>query len=199
VRAQLLTPPDVEPISLADAKTHLRADPGDAEDTLIQLLITAARQWVEEYCARALIAQAWRLTLPAFPSGRDGSAIPLARPPIVSVESVKYQDETGAEDTLDAADYVLQKAGLPVAIAPAVDTVWPSTEDLGPFGDAVTIDYTAGYGEAAAEVPAPIRAAILLVLGDLYANREAQIVGTITSENPTVKALLAPFRVLEAV
>lgn len=43
-------------------------------------------------------------------------------------------------------------------------------------------------------VPAPLRAAILLLVGDLYANREAGITGTIHVENPTVDRLMFPYR-----
>lgn len=41
---------------------------------------------------------------------------------------------------------------------------------------------------------AAIKAAALLIIGDLYENRGAQIVGTITSENPAVMRLLQPYR-----
>ena len=44
-------------------------------------------------------------------------------------------------------------------------------------------------------VPASIRAALLLIIGDLYENREGQIVGTITADNPTVERLLHFYRV----
>lgn len=44
-------------------------------------------------------------------------------------------------------------------------------------------------------LPAPVKAAVLLVVGDLYVNREA--VGTQPySQNPTYERLLNPYRVV---
>lgn len=43
-------------------------------------------------------------------------------------------------------------------------------------------------------VPAPLRAAILLLVGDLYANREAGIAGASYVENPAVDRLMFPYR-----
>lgn len=43
-------------------------------------------------------------------------------------------------------------------------------------------------------VPASIKAAVLLYVGDLYEHREAQFIGTIQSENPSADALLWPYR-----
>ena len=43
-------------------------------------------------------------------------------------------------------------------------------------------------------IPAPLRAAVLLLVGDMYANREATITGTIVAEHPTLQLLLFPYR-----
>lgn len=44
-------------------------------------------------------------------------------------------------------------------------------------------------------VPASIKAALLLIIGDLYENREAALVGVARTDNPTVERLLHFYRV----
>jgi uncharacterized phiE125 gp8 family phage protein len=59
--------PASEPISIAEAKDHLRIDHDD-EDDYIDGLIQMAREQVESDCARALMTQTRVLTLDRFPS-----------------------------------------------------------------------------------------------------------------------------------
>ncbi|ACA90465.1 head-tail connector protein [Burkholderia orbicola] len=49
-------------------------------------------------------------------------------------------------------------------------------------------------------IPAPVRAAVLLQVGDLYENREAQGQGAISQffPNPTFERLLNPYREMHA-
>lgn len=205
----LTVEPTGEPLTLTEAKLHLRVD-DTADDSLITILLTAARKWAEGECRRAFMTQTWRLTLDRFPplgqsllpstgltsAGAQAKAdVALKRPPVASVSSVQYVDPNGATQTLATSEYVTDLASLPIVISPAYGKSWPATRDQ---KNAVTIDFVAGYGGAAA-VPADIKAAILLQLGDLYQNREAQIVGTIVSANATAAALLGPYRVVEAV
>ena len=212
----LVTPPALEPITLDDAKTHVRADlSSTAEDGLLSVLIAAARGWAEGYTNRVFVTQTWQEAFDRFPSGcdtprregygwsrhplRDQSdyqAIRLGLAPVIEVTSVRYVDAAGATQTLATDQYVVDVAALPARIRPAYGVSWPTTRAQ---ANAVTVEYTAGYGDRALDVPGAIRAAILLMLGDLYANRERQIVGTITNENPAAAALLGPYRVLEAV
>lgn len=79
----ILTPPAVEPVSLAEAKLHLRVT-ADAEDALIARLITAARQQVEALCGLALITTAFRQTF----EGPAPNPPDLARGPVQSVDHV---------------------------------------------------------------------------------------------------------------
>lgn len=188
----LVAAPAAEPLSLSEAKLHLRVDV-DADDLLITALIQAVRQWAEGVTNRALITQEWALTLPAFPGC---SLIRLPLPALLAVSSIEYLDADGDEMILNAADYHVVTSLLPGAVHLADGKSWPSTAT---HPEAVTVTYTCGYGATAAAVPAAIRAAMLLQLGDLYANREAAIVGTIRTENPSAKNLLAPYRYVEAV
>lgn len=156
--------PANEPVTLADAKQHLRVD-GTDEDAYITSLIAVARVTAEERLERTLVATPWLLVLDAFPD-----AIRLTMPPIVSVQSVTYWDDAGVQQTLDPADYVLDAVSEPGFLVPAPGKAWPATQ-AGRI-NAVAVNYTAGYGATAADVPAPIKHWLLLAMGDLYANRE---------------------------
>lgn len=74
----LYSPPVQEPVTLAEAKTHLRVTYTD-DDALIAELITAARQWFEEQTYRALVTQTWDLKLDELPRGDDPIRVPRAR------------------------------------------------------------------------------------------------------------------------
>lgn len=186
---ELKTPPAAHPVTLEDAKSHLRVDGGD-EDAYIADLIAKATRAAEQHCDRAFVAQTWVVSLDAFPS--LGKMIALPMPPLMSVKSVTYIDTDGAEQTLAPANYQASKRS-PAVIAPAPGKSWPTTQ-AGRL-DAVGIEIEVGYGDAAA-VPAPIHHAILLLVAHWYENREPVNVGNIINNMPfTVDALLAPYRV----
>lgn len=184
--------PATEPLSLADAKLHLRVV-SDDDDDLITALIQGAREYVETFLRRQLVTATWAMTLDEFPDSDGDITLPL--PPLASVTSIAYVDGDGDDQTLDSANYTVHTNCEPGKITLAYGESWPSTRDQ---PDAVTVAFVAGYGAAAA-VPAGIVAAIKLVLGDLYENREAAVLGTIRSDNPTVKNLLWTYRIAEAV
>jgi uncharacterized phiE125 gp8 family phage protein len=182
--------PAEEPVSLVEAKTHLRVDHVD-EDALIGSLIVAARQHVEERSGRALTTQTWVYRADAFPWAAD--AIRLPRPPLRSVTSIEYVGGDGATVTWGAANYRVDHASEPARISPAHGASWPTPQEV---TNAVTITYTAGYGTAV-DVPEAIRQAMLLLIGHWYANREAVVIGTITKAMEfAVDALLAPYRII---
>jgi uncharacterized phiE125 gp8 family phage protein len=101
VGLKLVTPPEVEPITLEEAKSHLRIDT-DAEDVYVSALITAARERVELFLRRALATQTFEYTLDGFPSG----VIDIPRPPLQSAGDIKYLDTGGNERTLPPELYV---------------------------------------------------------------------------------------------
>ena len=182
-----LQAPAGAPVSVEDAKLHLRID-GDAENVTIERLVKAATSNAERLTNRAFITQRWALTLDRFPGGNQPIKIPL--PPLKSVEAIKYFDSADAEQTLPASDYVVDPTGLVGKVQPAWQKSWPATSGR-PM--AVRIEFTAGYGEAAA-VPADIVSAILLLVGSLDQNREAVVIGTIVNELPMgVEYLLSPY------
>lgn len=158
------TQPAVEPVSLDEAKLVLRVD-DDVEDTAIQGWITAAREECEARLQRTLITSGWTLKLDSF-----GSLCELPMAPTQGVTSISYVAQDGTSLEVDASSYVVDVDSDPARVQPL--SSWPST--AGVF-NAVTVVFTAGYGENASSVPQPIRSWILLAVGELYKNRERSV------------------------
>jgi uncharacterized phiE125 gp8 family phage protein len=190
---KLVTAPVVEPITILQAKQHLRVT-GTDEDALILTLITAARGHAEAYTGRRFVTQTWDYFLDCFPLTEwyTWGAIEIPNAPLQSVTSVKYVDEAGVEQTIGTSDYVVDAKSDPGRIAPAYGKTWPwPRAQL----NAVTIRFVCGYGLAPA-VPYEISAAILLIIGELFKNREETVAGAILQEVPRgVESLLSPYRV----
>lgn len=183
-----VTDATVEPVTLTEARAHLRAAT-TSEDTLITSLITAARQTCEDRLQRTLIQTDWELTLDAFPD-----AIPLRMPAVMSVQSVQYVDEDGATQTLSPASYQVDAKSEPGWIVPAYGYSWPTTRKQ---INALTVAYRCGYGTMAAAVPGPLKSWILLMVGSLYENRESVNVaqGIVSVELGFADRLLDTYRV----
>lgn len=180
--------PASEPVSLAEAKAHLRVD-GTDEDTLISSLLAAAREYAETFTRRQLVTATWRLSLDAFPC-EPCITLPNAR--LQSVTSITYYDADNALQTIDSGDYYVDAENEPGRIVLSPAAGWPTTYDR---PNAVQITFVAGYGDAA-DVPEGIKAAIKLWLGDAFENRGSIIVGTVSSQiELTVDRLLWPYRV----
>jgi uncharacterized phiE125 gp8 family phage protein len=185
---RLVTPPISEPVSLAEIKTHLRVD-HNAEDDLITLYAQAARQAIEDECGIALGPQTWRLHLDAWP---DERSIEVPRPPLASIISVTWRDATGGVHLLAPDNYRAQTDAWPGSIELMPAATWPVAASL----DAVwpiTIEYIAGYPNPAA-VPTIAKAALLLLTGELYQNREAATPAALI-QTPALQRLLALLQV----
>lgn len=182
------TAPVELPLTLADARAHLRVL-DTSEDAQVTAWIGTATEQMDGkdgLLGRALVTQSWELLLDRFPCG---SEIRIPLPPLQSVQSVTYVDTAGVTQTLPTSVYAVDAASAPGVVSLKYAQVWPATRDE---RNAVTIAFTCGYG-AAASVPERLKSAIKLLIGDLYAHREAQ--GEPLSRNATVDALILPFRV----
>ena len=177
----------VEPITEATAMAHLRLDVDDPGLSQLPGAITAARQTVEQYLNATVANRSLTLMLDAFPAG----AIRLPNGPVTAVTEIAYIDTDGAAQTVAA--HRLVSYPLCDVLTPAFGESWPATRDV--LG-AVTITYTAGMmsGSPLTLADQDIAAAILLTLGDLWENREAQFVGVSVEANRTVSSLLHPHR-----
>ena len=185
-----LSPPAAEPLTLAEAKLHLRVDVDITDDdSLITALIVTARQQAEHRTGRALVSQQWRYAIDTFPA--DSLELPL--PKLLSVQSVTYLDSAGTRQTLANTEYDVITDELVGRLLPAYGKSWP---DCRVRPGSVQVSYTCGYG-AAADVPQSIKAWMLLAIGAWYENREALTSGQPVAELPRSfwNGLLDPFYV----
>jgi uncharacterized phiE125 gp8 family phage protein len=195
-----LVEPAVEPVTLAEAKAHLRVDSSD-EDSTISMLITAARIHVERYTRRSLVYTAHRLLLDAWPHD-----IELPRSPAVvaaantvtgiayATPRIRYYDENGVQQTLTyaAQDFDALVNDNPPRLVLYPDTTWPSLQTA--LRGGIEIDWIAGYGAAAASVPAPLKLVIRMLVSHWFELREAVAPGTMSTVPMAVESILMAYQ-----
>ena len=175
--------PAVEPVTLAQVKAHLRVD-GTAEDAYIASLIATSRLQIEAALGLSLITQ------PTKPS-EVRLRVPIR--PVQHITSIEVTHATGAATMVSPSSYHLDGRGLPPRIV--LTTLPPPIPDLP--ADGIAISMIAGFGGAAADVPEPIRHAVLLLVAHWFENREPTEVGQPTAGIPyAVNSLLMPYRVV---
>jgi uncharacterized phiE125 gp8 family phage protein len=183
----LLSGPAIEPVSLAEAKAYLRVEQDD-DDDVIAALIAGARLYVEAQTRRALITQSWRLSLDGWP---QAGRIEVRPAPLQSLDAARVYDALSTTQDLDVAAFVVDTAGSALIFAPWV------LPQPGRTAAGIELDVTAGYGDAAIDVPEPLRQAIRLLLAHWYDNRGLTTTAANFSLLPaTVPALLAPYRMV---
>lgn len=167
----VITAPDEEPLSLAEAKRQCRISDGIGYfDEEVSALITAARIFCETATQKAFITQTLRLTCDAFPGACDEYQFRLPRPPLQSVTNIQYTDSDGDTQTVSSASYVVDATQEVGRIALAYGYDWP-TDAIGQIA-AVKVNYVAGYGDAV-DVPKNIKQAMLLLVAHWFTNKEA--------------------------
>ena len=204
---RLITPPASDPLTLAQAKAHLRVNFTD-DDALITALVKAATLRCENWTGRALVDQKWELVLDGFPSstqtnmfsssGEVDLAIMIPKPPLIEITQVLYNDTVGDEQIMSATNYYVDSVSQPGWLVPSGISAWPATIDA---INCVRIQFRAGYLSADSppvmNVPEDVLAGVKLMLGALYEHREQQVVGNIVNSLPFgVEQLLRHHRVL---
>lgn len=188
--------PAAEPVTLDEVKDHLNINrQNNRFDALLESRIVAARMWCEVYLARTLVSTQYLYKIDVFPGG----AIELPKAPVISVDSITYFDTTASPNTQTVSTDVY---GLDSGVTPAIiylkyGQTWPSSR--GAYND-VSITFTAGYTDSMTSprdyddrVPDPIKAAINLIVGDLFLTRESKT-DIQMYKNDTAEMLLCPFR-----
>jgi len=158
----IVTPPTVEPLLLPEAKLFLRVD-GSEEDSLITMLIAAARRRAEFLTGRYLISQDWKITLDGFPF----EVLDPAVSPIQQVVGIAYYDKTNAQQTV-VGSKLIQDQFQPLIYPP--DNGWPQSYSR---PDAVSFTLRLGYGDTGSSVPEEIKQWMLLRIATAFENREA--------------------------
>lgn len=174
----LVTAPTVEPVTLQEAKDHLRID-GSDDDATVSMLISAARRWCEDYTGRTFVTTTWDWSFDCF----DGPVLCVPRPALKSVTSISYVDTAGVTQVLSSAVYRVDTASEPGRIALAYGQTWPSTQSV---INAVTVRFVAGY----VGVPEHVRCAILMLVGEMFEQRQESVTGTLASVPFGVRELL---------
>lgn len=170
----LTTAPTVEPVTLDEARMHLRVT-RTVENSQIERQITLARQYVESVVHQQMNTATYTLYLDEFPT-----IIYPPMPPLQSVTHLKYYNTGNTLTTLtENTDFTVDTKNEPGRIEPEYGKSWPSTRDR---FNAVELKYVAGYGDAASDVPERYVQAILLLVANWHENREPVIVGAIGSE-----------------
>ena len=171
-RVDLITPPPAaaQVLTAGDVKPFARVT-HSAEDALfpgfVQSAVTAAEGWMQ----RQLLEATFERVLDCFPACQG--AIRLLPGPLIQVDSVKYKDVAGVEQTLVLdVDYTVIKPLGPKAeagvVVPLVD--WPATQVDVP--DTVRVRFTAGYGQEPAAIPPSILEALKKGAAEAWARRE---------------------------
>lgn len=185
---KLVSGPALEPLTVAEAKAHLRIDASD-EDGLIASLITTARLQVEAALGLALNAQQWVLLADFWPLN---GIVELPVRPLQSVTEIRVRDGSGSASVVDPLHYTVDGAGDTPRIASRTG-YWPTP---GARLAGIEIEFEAGFGAAAADVPADIRQALLLLVGHWFEHRDPADADQLTGPVPAaVSSLLARFKV----
>ncbi len=180
----LITPPAIEPVSLADAKSHLRISHTD-DDAYITRIITAARRQIEQRLDTGLIQQTWSYFINRWP---DCRAITLPLSPVIAVTDVITYSDDDAAATLDPAHYYIDRRSKPPLLALRNDRPAPSA---GRRFAGIEVKMTVGYGATAASVPDDIRQALLLSITAWFADRGENQSGFLPL---MARELIAPYR-----
>ena len=200
----LVTAPAFEPIELSEAKDHLELTGITAHDTKVGAFIVAARVHTETVCDRALISQTWDVYPQCWPCNGE-IKMPLGR--LLSVDAFEYTAADGTVtawtvdgNNLEDADgavmaHIDTSSDFGGKIVLAYQKTWPTATLK--TSNPIRIRITVGYGEDAADVPAPLKAYMMLKIGDMFAHRESTQTGTAQTvvELPFAESLLANFRI----
>jgi uncharacterized phiE125 gp8 family phage protein len=178
----LLAGPALDPVTLAEAKAFLRVD-DSAEDGLIATLITTARLHIESTTAKALITQSWRVVLDCWPAER---VVRLPVAPLAGLSAITAYDAGNGAHAIGLGQFQTEASPARLLLPPTVEGMPVIRERQG-----IEIDYAAGFGSVAEDVPADLRQALLTLLGFWFEHRDT------ASEAATpggFDRLVAPYR-----
>ena len=175
---ELVTAPAVLPISLVEVKAQLRIEHAD-EDTYLNRLIDVGVAMVDAkgVLGQPMISQTWAQWLPATPAHE----VALALGPVQSVSAVKYFDVNGSMQTDTLSNFDIFGRSMNTVIKPKSGFNWPVAQQR---SDAIKIEFVAGFGDAASDIPETIRHAMLMLIAFWYENRENELIGVTSKTLP---------------
>lgn len=202
-----ITAPD--PIlTVAEVKRHLNVE-HDEHNALLDFLMGAVIDDLDgpdSFMGRALGPQTWDMTLEAgelWVGGQPRSAtekLQLPLPPLIAVEEAEYRNTSGDLTAWTGFEAVGAGAEGHGFLLPSLNGAWPTVADC---GDALRVRFQCGYAvnngdspDVSVEaVPLSFKAAALLEIGALYANRESLVIGQTVALTGTAERLLRRKRV----
>jgi len=211
---KVIVAPTEEPITVEEARAHLEApayedsDVDPIDDTMIEGWLGAAREMCEQFLGLSLAPQTLEIALDSFPTmtadgftwielpmGPVQEIVEIMTPAADGFDTDDVDSDAGAGEPIYADGqvnpdvYALDNYIAPARVVPVPSTsAWPV---ITASTNAVKVRYVAGYGDGGLPLPRSVRAAILVVLAHLYANRGDEAVDL----PPTAEALLRPLRV----
>lgn len=194
MKIKLISAPSVEPITTAQAKSHLNITVSD-DDTYIDLLITAAREHIENYLNRKLITQTWDIWFNSWPD-EDFIMLPFGN--LQSVSTFAYDDSDGDTTALvENTDFVVDADSTMGRVVLEYGESWPG-DTLHPKNP-INIRFICGYGDAGSDIPEAIKHAMKLLISELYEQREITEImhrtgGIMRTELMAFDSLLSSYR-----
>lgn len=177
--------PDSEPLTLSEMKLHLRVE-HDADDAFIASLIASARESCETFTGRALISRACSLWLDAWPYA---DAVDLPRLPVLSIGRINAYDEAGVAIEFSTGSYYVDIPAGRVVLKGGASPPLPLRGSGG-----VEIQFKAGYGVSAEDVPLSLHQGMKQIVAQLYQNRGDGV--TRVLERSGALALFQPYRMM---
>jgi uncharacterized phiE125 gp8 family phage protein len=176
--------------------TVIRLTATSVEDDLLNAIIIVSREQAEYLTQRRFLTQTWDYFLDSWPD-EDFIRLPYGnlQDGVGVAPVITYTNSAGTITTMTVTtQYIVETNGkmcgrivLPYGVSWPTFTPYPSNP--------IKIEYVCGWTTAAL-VPYRIKAAMKMICGDLYENREHQSAGSaqIYFENKTVERLLTAER-----
>jgi uncharacterized phiE125 gp8 family phage protein len=173
---------------VAEAKSHMKVDTTH-DDTLIGYMVLGATDQVQKMLGLQLVQATWDWYLDGWNDPHyGGETLRPPRSPLISVAAINYTDSAGSEQTAATTVYAVDTASAPGRVSLKYGQSWPTIYDQ---PDSIKVQFVAGYAtntEVATQVPDNIRAALFMLVDDMYQNRSAT--RTKAEDNPAVMGLL---------
>lgn len=182
-----LSGPAVEPLALADVKAHLRLTDA-AEDEYVAGLVKVARDHLERATGLVPVTRRYRLHLESV--SEDG-VILILKGPVQGIDRIQVYDAAGNPQDVPASGFFVERDGVPARLVTPPGLLAPLA------ANGLDVEFTAGFGATAPDVPDSLRRALLLHVAQMYEYRGAVSL----ADQPAIlpdgyERLVAPFRTL---